>query len=1372
MDISTDLSGKMGKIGKKQCEVLKEYHNKKWYQYWTYTWMNQSVQMASESGITIDQLGKIPIEDSTEVHYQRFKKEWENEKEIDHYSLLRVIFKIYKFRFLVCLIASCGCIAFEITNFYFQTQILSYINGENDYLNWTLLCAITLATFEFTARGFHMMQNVQQLKFGHRIGAAISGLAFSKMFKIPEGKYQKGQLQNLIGDDCQRISGIFLEIPHITSIPLLIISTFSSLYLFIGHIIWIPLGIMAAGIFVVYYTNTFMRELEKRKRKDDDDRATVLSEIIDNIKVLKMNSWTHCFEEKLSKLRKKEHYNDFYSKLLQMPAHISQYSCYYLMILSIFCTCILGFGMKLTVPASMAIWRLLEKLKWHIGLIPTLAQKFSESYVAIERLTDFLKSREIETQMIEETDLHESENAIEIEKSNFFWGFQNIVSNKEHTDHINVKNPNIENGFKCDKKILREENYKNGNICKRNSHLNEIKDNIKTKKLNKKFTINKAITLKDIELDIKKNEFVAIIGDVGSGKSSLIKTLLKETLYVDDQTLMKYGHTQISDAHEDNGHSTSNSNTFVRKEDVMDFRNQHVKNVRPRIRVDGSVSLVEQKPFVLSQTIRQNILFGRLLDEARYNRVVEAAQLGKDLEVFEAGDLTHVGEKGITLSGGQKARLSIARALYANRDIVLMDDPLSALDSHVKKLIFDEVFCRELRDRTRVIVTHAVDFLDRVDRVIVMEQGRVKLNGSYQQLMEHSYFRKIMQTMEAQDKKDEEQNSSEDEDSDEVEHKKKNYLSIKEKILLERDDDKDIDLSPSIYLQYFTYLKSGLFFILIGVGILTFVRLWTIKADYLMLKWVEEFSVTQTADSEILYTVFYVAFVVLFVDLSGWIVEVYQNYIIGKNLFDTMLSRMLNAPINLFFDKTPCGIINKRFSSDLNYASRELPDTIKQICRCLIFIGITFTFIATNAPICIVVFPFSIAIYITLMRGFINGSVQVGKLRIATASSISSHFGESIDGISTIRVFNRVKEFENKRFYLEDRQYAVEILSTGLNCWMNMRLNAVAMVFIVFQSIYCILNRDSGDTVITGIIMYYIFELQWDVEEIFYHASWIHDRLVSFYKCQKFTEIPQEAAQQLPLSNKAFNKNNQSWISKGRINFKQFSVRYRPDTPVVLKNINLQIEPSQKIGIVGRTGAGKSTLCLVLCRIIESSEGSIEIDGINISKVGLKDLRDKITIIPQEPVIFKNTLRFNLDPKSKHLDSEIQTLLHEAGLQSLLSRTGEGLNFSVAEKGTNLSAGEKALVCICRAILRKNKIVIMDEATASIDVNTEETVQKLMKQKFKDSTVITVAHRLNTIMKSDKIVVMNFGEIAEFGSPEKLLENKKSLFTEMINGFN
>ena len=273
----------------------------------------------------------------------------------------------------------------------------------------------------------------------------------------------------------------------------------------------------------------------------------------------------------------------------------------------------------------------------------------------------------------------------------------------------------------------------------------------------------------------------------------------------------------------------------------------------------------------------------------------------------------------------------------------------------------------------------------------------------------------------------------------------------------------------------------------------------------------------------------------------------------------------------------------------------------------------------------------------------------------------------------------------------------------------------------------------------------------------------------SFQKCLAMENIPQEAEQH---KNIPVDENNQQWMSKGHIKFDKYSVRYRPDTEIVLKNIDVDIKPGEKVGIVGRTGAGKSTLCLALCRIIERLEGCIKIDGVDIADVGLADLRDRITIIPQDPVLFDHTLRFNLDPQAKCTDQALLSILEQAGLESLLERDGNGLEFKITSNGDNLSAGEKALICICRAALRKSKVVLMDEATASIDVNTEESIQKLINSEFRDATVLTVAHRLNTIIDSDKIMVMSDGEVIEFGSPHVLKNDSKSAFYELLQQFN
>jgi len=368
-----------------------------------------------------------------------------------------------------------------------------------------------------------------------------------------------------------------------------------------------------------------------------------------------------------------------------------------------------------------------------------------------------------------------------------------------------------------------------------------------------------------------------------------------------------------------------------------------------------------------------------------------------------------------------------------------------------------------------------------------------------------------------------------------------------------------------------------------------------------------------------------------------------------------------------------------------------------------------------------------------------------------------------------VRAFKKNHQFEDKYCALQDTRYLSRIINNGLWGWYETRMVSISYVIIGYYYIYCIYHRGELDAVIMGVLIGYMTSIQWKLMYSFDAFTELENYMISFDRCLKMLDIPQEAQPRKPIP---VDENGQPWISKGHIKFDNFSLKYRPDTEVVIKNISADIKPGEKIGVVGRTGAGKSTICLALCRVIEAMTGKIEIDGVDISQVGLHDLRERITIIPQEPLLFNNTLKFNLDPEDKCADDDIKRVLEAACLGDLLTRDGNGLDFKVTEKGSNLSAGEKALICICRAVLRKNKVVLMDEATASIDVNTEATIQKLILAKFGDATVITVAHRLNTIMHSDRILVLSQGEIAEFDTPINLQASPDSEYSKLLSQFN
>ena len=566
--------------------------------------------------------------------------------------------------------------------------------------------------------------------------------------------------------------------------------------------------------------------------------------------------------------------------------------------------------------------------------------------------------------------------------------------------------------------------------------------------------------------------------------------------------------------------------------------------------------------------------------------------------------------------------------------------------------------------------------------------------------------------------------------------------------------------------QYMSFIKTVFVITLFILSWMIASRLIVMKKEYFLIQWINEFSQNTAVGYSGVAFIIILSLSWVAIDLARSLLQVLQNFIIDKKLFSDMINKLLNASIPLFFDKTSSGCILNKFTNDIDVWSQELSEAITNNIKEILMIVITIWIVAYNAFFWILIVPLSGILFIYTIREYVDSSKQIKNIWKIANSPIMTHINETIDGATTIRTFNKTFEFEDKHWQLQDNSYILDVIEKGLEWWLDLRLAFITIIFLSTSYIYCIMNRNENDSILVGLMMGYLIELQWSLHRIVNDVCKINSDVVWFDRWMKMLNIPQEADQHKPIPT---DENNQPWLSKGHIKFNNYSVKYREDSEFVLKNLNIDIRPGEKIGIVGRTGAGKSTFCLSIWRILEALSGSIQIDGVDISLVGLTDLREKITIIPQEPILFRNTLRFNLDPENKHTDEEIIQMLEKAWLQSLLIRDGNGLKFKISEKGSNLSAGEKALICICRAALRKNKVVLLDEATASIDVKTEATIQKLILEEFKDSTVLTVAHRLNTIMHSDKVIVMSYGEVMEFDSPHSLKSNSNSLFSKFLS---
>ena len=477
----------------------------------------------------------------------------------------------------------------------------------------------------------------------------------------------------------------------------------------------------------------------------------------------------------------------------------------------------------------------------------------------------------------------------------------------------------------------------------------------------------------------------------------------------------------------------------------------------------------------------------------------------------------------------------------------------------------------------------------------------------------------------------------------------------------------------------------------------------------------------------------------------------------SNKLHRKMVDKTLKSPINLYFDKTPTGKILNRFSKDLNKIDADFPFTLNFVIECLSWVGAAIFVSALVSPWSLLSLPFVVLSGVILLKYYIRSFREMTRIETVTNSPILSNFGETLSGATTIRCFKKQKDFLSKNHTLVDNNLNAFFWIQSLNIWFSIRLQYISSFMMIVSIAFCIAYRESSDTTTVGVLLTYLLTLQVNILWFFRIASEVEGGMVSYDRCDQILSIPQEA----------FDRDEKAagnWPFSGRIEFDNYCLRYRPETELVLKNLSFVIQPKEKVGIVGRTGAGKSTICLALCRIVEGDSGHIIIDGEEIQFVDLAYLRSKITIIPQDPTLFEGSLKFNLDPENQSSDEEIKRIISKAALQELWDSNKE-----VAQNGENLSSGEKQLICICRAILRKNKIILMDEATANIDIKTEQIIQKLIIEEFAESTVITIAHRLNTIIQSDKVLVLGEGSVLEYDHPQTLLADKNSFFYSLEN---
>ena len=710
-----------------------------------------------------------------------------------------------------------------------------------------------------------------------------------------------------------------------------------------------------------------------------------------------------------------------------------------------------------------------------------------------------------------------------------------------------------------------------------------------------------------------------------------------------------------------------------------------------------------------------------------------------------------------------------------------------------------------LKDKTRLLVTHGITYLPKTDHIIVLKNGRVSEQGSYEELVAHKGdFAEFLLEYMTEAAEDEEEIKHIKEELEQTMGKEAvrrislvRQASVDSAASASKDNEpkpdaataakpnandatakgaqlieKEVAETGSVGFDvYGYYLRNvGLFGSVVGILMQLVYQGTSIGTNYWLNVWTDgtlgNSSIPAKRD---MYLGVYGAlgFGQAFSTMILSLVIAISTLDASRTMHRTMLDRVMRSPMS-FFDTTPLGRIVNRFAKDIDVCDNTLPANLRQwLSTFANFTGTIILIISVIPIFAAICIPVAI-IFFFIQTIYVNTSRQLKRLESISRSPIYSHFGETITGASTIRAFGLEQNFISESEAKVDTNQVCYYPSIIANRWLAVRLEFIGNLITFSAAIFAVIDPESMDPSKVGLIISYALSVTQVLNWLVRMTSDVETNIVAVERVKEYTlDIDTEAEWEIPAK-----KPEPSWPDEGKVEFNKFGMRYREGLDLVIRDIQCSIKGGQTVGIVGRTGAGKSSLTVALFRLVEGAEGSIVIDGRDIADMGLHDLRKRLTIIPQDPVLFSGTLRINLDPFGAHTDEEVWRALELAHLKEYASTLEDGLEHEVAEGGENLSVGQRQLVCLGRALLRKTKVLILDEATAAVDLETDDLIQATIRKQFVGSTVLTIAHRLNTIIDYDRIIVLDKGEIKEFDSPENLLKDTGSIFYGMAKDAN
>ncbi|XDV45214.1 hypothetical protein PO909_013347, partial [Leuciscus waleckii] len=1090
---------------------------------------------------------------------------------------------------------------------------------------------------------------------GMRLRSGIIGAIYRKSLVITNAAKRSstvGEVVNLMSVDAQRFMDLTTFLNMLWSAPLQIVLALFFLWQNLGPSVLAGVAVMVLLIpfnaFIAMKTRTYQVEQMKHK----DDRIKLMNEILNGIKVLKLYAWEISFKEKILEIRQKE------LNVLKKTAYLSALSTMawtsapFMVALTTFAVFVtVSKDNILDAEKAFVSLSLFNILRFPLNMLPQVISSIVQASVSLKRIQDFLNHDELDPESVDKRN-NASEYAVTVVNGKFAWAKQDQVT----LDNINVLVP--------------------------------------------------------------QGSLLAVVGHVGCGKTSLVSALLGE-----------------------------------------------MEKLEGQISIRGSVAYVPQQAWIQNASLRDNILFGRPYEEQKYRHVLEACALTPDLEVLPGGDQTEIGEKGINLSGGQRQRVSLARALYSESDVFLLDDPLSAVDAHVAKHIFDKVIGPEgaLKGKTRVLVTHGISFLPQVDNILVLVDGGVSEAGSYQELLQQNgAFAEFLRNYSLEDIIEDQEEltlSLVDEEEDfpddalsnhtdmvdnepvvnEARRKFMRQISImsndpenpkkmsrrrrcserkhseppvekeekkKENKLIQAETTETGRVKMKVYWEYMKAVGPLLsLFICFLYGCQSAAA---IGANFWLSDWTNDASLNRTQARVEMRVGVYAALGIsqgVLILANALLCRAYSTLKAARHTHLHMLQGILRAP-QAFFEATPSGRVLNRFSKDVDTIDSLIPDNIDIWMR-------TFWYTVNVLLVCSVLTPMFLIVIVPLMlfywwvqRFYVATSRQLKRLESVSRSPIYSHFSETITGTSVIRAYGRHGAFvlmSDMKVDENQKSYYPGIVS---NRWLGVRIEFIGNCIVLFAALFAAVGKDKLNPGLVGLSVSYALQVTMSLNWMVRMTSDLESNIVAVERVKEYSETPTEAP--WVVKDK---RPPPDWPPQGNVEFVDYSVRYREGLDLVLKNVSLKVKGGEKIGIVGRTGAGKSSMTLCLFRLLEAADGEIVIDEVKISEIGLHDLRSKLTIIPQEPVLFSGTLRMNLDPFDKYSDEELWKALEQSHLKKFVSSQPLKLDLECSEGGENLSVGQRQLVCLARALLRKTRILVLDEAAAAVDVETDDLIQ-------------------------------------------------------------